>query len=85
MFETADALDLGRDALLLTVQICLPILGAGILVGVVISLVQTVTQIQDQTLSIVPKIIAMFAAAVFFVPWLATRLIEYTRDALGGW
>ena len=73
------ALDLGREALLTTLVIAGPILAVGILVGLVISLLQSLTQLQDQTFSIVPKIVAMFAAAVFFVPWLANRLVEYAQ------
>ena len=53
--------------------------GIGMLVGIGISLVQTVTQLHDQTLSLVPKIIAMVAATLFLVPWLAARLLEYVR------
>jgi flagellar biosynthetic protein FliQ len=45
----------------------------------VISLLQAVTQIQDQTLNAVPKIIAMVLALVFCLPWIADRMIEYTR------
>lgn len=74
------ALDLGREALLTVLIIAGPVLGIGLVVGLFISLVQTVTQIQDQTLSIVPKIVAMVCATVFFVPWLAQRLIEYTTQ-----
>ena len=59
-------------------------LGIGLIVGLVISLVQTVTQIQDQTLSIVPKIVAMVGAAIFFVPWLAQRVIEYSQQLFAG-
>jgi len=73
------ALDLGREALLTALIIAGPVLGIGVLVGLVISLGQAVTQIQDQTLSIVPKIVAMVTATVFFVPWLAQRLLEYTQ------
>ena len=73
------ALDLGREALITTLLIAGPVLVTGVVVGLIISLIQTVTQLQDQTFSIVPKIIAMLAAAVFFIPWLATRLLEYTQ------
>ena len=59
-------------------------LGIGLVVGLVISLVQTVTQIQDQTLSIVPKIVAMVGAAIFFVPWLAQRVLEYSQQMFAG-
>jgi flagellar biosynthetic protein FliQ len=84
MMELPAALDLGREALLTTLVIAGPILGTGILVGLVISLLQTLTQLQDQTFSIVPKIVAMFGAAVFFVPWLASRLIEYAQMMFAG-
>jgi flagellar biosynthetic protein FliQ len=77
--ELPVALDLGREALLAALIISGPILAAGLVVGVIISLLQTLTQLQDQTVSIVPKIVAMLAAAGFFVPWLATRMIEYTQ------
>lgn len=82
--ELTVALDLGREALLTALIIAGPVLGTGLLVGLVISLIQTVTQIQDQTLSIVPKIIAMVAAAIFFVPWLAQRAVEYTQAMFAG-
>lgn len=84
MFELSSALDLGREALLVSLIVAGPILLTGVVVGLLISVVQTITQIQDQTFALVPKIVAMFAAAVFFVPWLANRLIEYTRGMFGG-
>lgn len=84
MMDLPMALDLGRDALLTSLVIAGPILAAGVVVGVIISLIQTVTQLQDQTFALVPKIVAMFAAAVLFVPWLAVRLIEYTQALLSG-
>ncbi|MCH7871346.1 MAG: flagellar biosynthetic protein FliQ, partial [Planctomycetes bacterium] len=43
------------------------------------SLLQTLTQLQDQTVSIVPKIVAMLLAAMYFIPWLAGRMIEFTQ------
>ncbi len=81
--DISTALDLGRDALLTALIISGPILAAGIVVGMVISLLQTVTQLHDQTLNIVPKIVAMIAATIFFVPWLAHRVIAYTQVLLG--
>ena len=84
MTELTASLDLGREALLTTLVIAGPILGTGILVGLIVALLQTLTQIQDQTFSIVPKIVAMFGAAVFFVPWLADRLIEYAQAMFAG-
>lgn len=83
MLELSEAMDLGRMALIKSLIIAGPILGVGLVVGVAISILQTITQIQDQTVAVVAKIVAMIGAAVFFVPWLAVRLIEYTRDLLG--
>jgi flagellar biosynthetic protein FliQ len=84
MMEVPQALDLGREALLITLVIAAPVLGTGVLVGIVISLLQIVTQVQDQTVSIVPKIVAMFAAAVLFTPWLVRHLVEYTQAVFAG-
>ena len=78
--DTSLALDLGREALFTTLKIAAPVLCTGLVIGLLISLLQTLTQLQDQTLSLVPKIVAMVLAAVFFMPWLATRLIEYSQS-----
>ncbi len=78
------ALDLGREALLVSLIIAAPVLGVGVVVGLVISVIQTVTQLNDQTLALVPKIIAMVAATMLLVPWLATRLIEYAQAMYAG-
>ena len=80
--DLSAALDLSREALLAALIISGPILAAGLVVGVAISLLQTLTQLQDQTVSIVPKIVAMLIAAAFFVPWLANRMIEFTQRML---
>ena len=48
-----------------------------------ISLLQAVTQLQEQTLTFVPKIVAMVGAAVFFIPWIAGRLLEYAQGMFG--
>ena len=77
-----DATDLVRHTLVLALFISLPMLAIGLVVGVVVSLVQAMTQIQEQTLSFVPKTIAMVAAAVLLMPWIALRLVEYTRAML---
>jgi flagellar biosynthetic protein FliQ len=74
-----DAVELVRTAVLTAMLIGAPLLLMGMLVGLVISLLQAVTQIQDQTLNAVPKIIAMVLALVYPPPWIADRMIEYTR------
>ncbi|MFZ4429087.1 MAG: flagellar biosynthetic protein FliQ [Phycisphaerales bacterium] len=75
-------IDLVRTALVMSIKIGAPILAAGILVGLVISLLQSITSIQDQTLATVPKIIVMVGAAIAVLPWVVQRLIEYAGELL---
>ncbi|MCH8806076.1 MAG: flagellar biosynthetic protein FliQ [Planctomycetes bacterium] len=82
--DLTTALDIAREALLTALLTAAPMLGVGIVVGLLISLFQTVTQLNDQTLSIAPKIVAMLTAVIFFIPWLAARVIEYAQSMLSG-
>lgn len=70
-------MELVRQALILSLVIAAPMLVIGMLVGIVISLLQAVTQIQEQTLTFVPKITAMIGAAILLLPWISHRLLEY--------
>jgi len=72
-----DALELVRTALTEALLVSLPILGAGLVIGLVISLFQAVTQIQEQTLVFVPKIIVMTVITVLLLSWVAVRLSEF--------
>jgi flagellar biosynthesis protein FliQ len=71
------ALDLVREALVLTLLLSAPILGVGLFVGLVISILQAVTQIQDQTLTFVPKIAAMLVVTIAILGWLSMKLLEF--------
>jgi flagellar biosynthetic protein FliQ len=73
---------LGREALLTGLTVAAPMLGLGLLVGIVISVFQATTQIQEQTLTFIPKIIAIFAALIIFGPWMLNMLIQYTHNLL---
>lgn len=75
-------IDMVRTALIMSIKIGAPILAAGILVGLVISLLQSITSIQDQTLATVPKIIVMVGAAIAVLPWVVQRLVEYAGELL---
>ena len=79
MLTLEQAIDLIRDAMFVSLVIIGPILVIGMVVGLTISLVQAVTQIQEQTLAFVPKIFAMAIAIVFVMPWMFQRLLEYSR------
>jgi len=72
------ATDLIRHTLLLALTISAPMLLIGLAVGIIVSLFQAVTQIQEQTLTFIPKIAAMTVAAIVLMPWIAQRLLEYT-------
>ena len=79
--EFGEALDIGRGALTMVLMTAAPILGIGLLVGLIISFFQAVTQLQEQTLTFVPKIVAMVTAAIYFIPWIATRMLQFTTDS----
>ncbi|NLX13326.1 MAG: flagellar biosynthesis protein FliQ [Phycisphaerales bacterium] len=81
--ELNQAVDLGREALVLTMIIAAPIMGIGLIVGLTVSMFQSMTQLHEQTLSFVPKIVSMVAITLLLVPWIAERLLEYTRSMLG--
>lgn len=72
------ALEIGRNALLMTVMLAAPMMGAALVVGLIISVFQALTQINEQTLTFVPKILAVFAALVVTGPWLMQNLVGYT-------
>ena len=78
-----EGLDLGREALLLVLIVASPVMLIGMTVGLLVSLFQSMTQLQEQTLSFVPKILAMVGIGVMLTPWLAGRLLEYAQRMLG--
>ena len=71
------ATELIRQALMLALLVSAPMLVIGVVVGVIVSLLQAITQIQEQSLAFVPKIIAMVASVVVFMPWIGQRVMEY--------
>jgi flagellar biosynthetic protein FliQ len=77
------ATDLVRHTLLLALLVSTPMLAIGLVVGIVVSLFQAITQIQEQTLTFVPKIVAMVAAAIFLFPWMGHYLAEYATQMFG--
>lgn len=72
------AVELGRNAIYTVLLLSLPLLGLGLLVGVLISIFQAVTQIQEMTLTFVPKILVTLLALILFGPWLLTILSDFT-------
>lgn len=76
----AEILEIGREAIWLTVFIAAGPMLVGLVVGLVVSLLQTLTQIQEQTLVFVPKIISIFLALVLFLPIMGGLLGRFTED-----
>ena len=76
------ALELVRHAVMLTLLVSAPLLAAALLIGVLISLVQAVTQIQEQTLSFIPKLVGMAAVLILTLPWMLRQLVEYLVQTL---
>ena len=72
-------IELGQQALMTTLTLIAPILLVAILLGLLIGVLQAMTQVQDQTVAFVPKILAMAAVLVACLPWLLTRMVDFTR------
>ena len=73
---------LARNAVELTLMISLPMLGLGLIVGLAVSIFQAVTQIQEMTLTFVPKIIAVLIGLLVAFPWMMNKMVDYTRDII---
>lgn len=80
--EPHHAIDLGREAIMTALFIGTPVLLVGAAVGLVIGLIQALTQVQDQTVSFVPKIIAMIGALAVCLPWLIRRMVDYSHELI---
>jgi flagellar biosynthesis protein FliQ len=80
----AGVLDLTQRAVAVALMICAPILGIGLLVGLVVSVFQAATQIQEMTLTFVPKIVAVAGVLVFFGPWMLRSMVNFTTKLFIG-
>jgi flagellar biosynthetic protein FliQ len=76
----AEVLDVGREAIWLTLQLSAPILIVGLVVGVLIGFFQALTQIQEATLVFAPKILAVFLALLVFLPFMGALMAGFMRQ-----
>lgn len=74
--------ELGRQALETTIMVSAPILGVSLLVGLAVSAFQAMTQLNEATLSFVPKVLALFGAILVFMPWMLSVLTSYMTNLL---
>lgn len=75
-------IDLGREALLVTVMLAAPLLLAALLTGLCVGIFQAATQIQEQTLSFIPKLLAMVVALLATGPWLLQTIVDFTSELI---
>lgn len=75
-------MQIARDAIEITLYLALPILGVGLVVGLLISVFQAMTQIQEATLTFVPKLVVVLVALLFLSPWMMRKMISYTEQVI---
>lgn len=80
---TEQVVDLAQRALQLTVMLSAPVLVAGMLTGLAVSLFQAVTSIQEATLTFVPKLVVVFAALMLCMPWMMDLAVRFAMDLFG--
>jgi flagellar biosynthetic protein FliQ len=76
------ALTIGQNALFLLLMVAAPVLGVVLAVGLVVSLFQAITQIHEQTLAFVPKLVAAIAVFAIAGPWMMTTMVEFIRSTI---
>lgn len=80
--DGGQVIDLGRQALYVFLSVAGPILGIGMVVGVVIAFFQSITQVQEMTLTFVPKILAVFVGLQFLFPFMGARLTALFEEVM---
>ena len=80
MMTQGEVLDIASQAIYTIIMVSAPLLLVSLIIGLIISIFQTVTSIQEQTLTFVPKILAVFVGMMIFGSWMLTQLTEYITD-----
>ena len=75
-------INLGREVFFTAVMVASPMLLAGLIVGVTISVIQTATSIQEQTLTFIPKIVAVVVSLILFLPWMMQTLLDFSVELI---
>jgi len=76
--DEAIVVEIAQQAMITTLLLAAPMLGFGLLVGLAVSIFQATTQIQEQTLAMIPKIVAVLGSVVVFGPWLLSVIMDFT-------
>jgi len=80
--DAQDAIDLGREAIWVTLLVGSPVLLAGLLIGLLVGLLQAMTQIQEATIAFVPKLVVMVLVVSLALPWLISQMVQYCGDLI---
>lgn len=75
---------MGRHAMEITLMIAAPMLLVALIIGLIVSIFQAATQINEQTLSFIPKLVGIFVALVVAGPWMLSVMLDYMREIFGG-
>jgi flagellar biosynthetic protein FliQ len=75
---------LGKHAMEITLMVAAPLLLVALVIGLVVSIFQAATQINEQTLSFIPKLVGVFVALVVAGPWMLSVMLDYMREIFGG-
>ena len=78
--DARESIDIINKMFLITLQVLTPILGAGLIVGLTIAIFQSITQIQEMTLTFIPKMLAMLFIMYTTLPWMMQKVIDFTRE-----
>jgi len=81
--STEFIIGLAGQVVYLVLEVSAPMLILGLVVGLIVSIFQATTQIQEQTLAFIPKIVAVLLALLVFGPWIITKLVDFTSQILG--
>jgi flagellar biosynthesis protein FliQ len=82
--DQAQIIAIGARAMWVTLQLSLPILAVSLVVGLLVSVFQAVTQLQEPTLTFIPKILAVIVVIVIAGPWMMNTLVDYTNELFAG-
>jgi flagellar biosynthetic protein FliQ len=80
----ATVIDLARETLWVALLLAAPALAVGMVVGIAVAVFQAVTSVQEQTMTLVPKLLCVCVTILLVMPWMLTTLLEFTRRMFGG-
>ena len=74
---------IGREAMITMLLVSAPMLVSGLLIGLIISILQAITQVQEITLTFIPKIVIVAVSLIIFLPWIINRIVDFTVRLYG--